>query len=247
MRNSQFPISMTEKFQRSKKAIYEIMARFLNGATTDYSEGKEIYEKCKSIIADFELTKDLSNEELSTEVYRFTGNLRTNYHDCICMSAYAAYFAQILGWDATKRETAAIAGLLHNIGLSQVPPEAVEKNPEDMKAEELQDYHLYPERSVNLVKAKKVPLPAEVSEAIGQHREKGRGSGFPKKMPLADMSEMGKLMAMAYHFHELTALNTGKTAMTPANALSHIRDNALTGAGEYDMIVTTQIFKKLKF
>jgi HD-GYP domain len=247
MRNSEFPISMTEKFQRSKKAIYEIMTQFLNGASTDFAEGKVIFEKLKSIIADFELTKDLSAEELSTEIYRFTGNLRTNYHDCICVSAYAAFFAQALGWDAGKRETAALAGLLHNIGLSQLPPEAADKSAQAMTPEELRSYHFYPERSVNLVKAKKVPLPNDVSTAVAEHREKGSGTGFPKKLPMSDMSDMGKLLAFSYHFHELTALSSGKTSMTPANALAHIRENAISGAGEYDMVITTTIFKKLKF
>ena len=223
------------------------MTQFLNGAGTDFAECKTIFEKFKIIIADFELTKYHSLEELATEIYRFTGNLRTNYHDCICVSAYAAYFAQALGWDAAKRETAALAGLLHNIGLSQLLPETTDKDPKDMTSEELRNYHFYPERSVNLVKAKKVPLPTEVSDAIAQHREKGQGTGFPKKLPLSDMSEMGKLMAFVFHFHELTALNAGKTSMTPANALAHIRENALSGSGEFDMIITTTIFKKVKF
>lgn len=247
MRNVAFPVSMTEKFHRSKKAIYEIMTTFLNGATTDYSEGKAILEKCREIIGDFELTKDLPADELSAEVARFTGNTRTNYHDCICMSAYGAYFAQALGWDAGKRESAALIGLLHNIGLSQMPPQAADKGLNEMNTEEQQEYKRYPERSVVMVKAKKVPLPPEVSDGIAQHREFGNGEGFPKKMIAEDISEMGKLMAIAYKFHDMTALKEGRASHSPAQAASLLRDAALSGAGEIDMLLTTQLFKKLKF
>lgn len=246
MRDVAFPISMTEKFHRSKKAIYEIMTQFLNGAATDYQEGKVIYEKCKSIIADFELTKDLSEKELTDEICRFTGNLRTYYHDCICMSAYAAYFAQLLGWDQKKRESAAIAGLLHNIGLSQLPPTAGDKAFSDLTAEELVEYKRYPERSVNMVKSKKVPLDLEISEAIGQHRENGCGTGFPKKMTAEDISPMGKLMIVTYRFHEMTSLQEGRASATPGQAMNLLKENAISGNGDIDLVTVTTIAKKFK-
>lgn len=246
MRNSAFPISMTEKFHRSKKAIYEIMTQFLNSAATDYQEGKVVYEKCRTIIGDFELTKDLSEKELSEEICRFTGNLRTYYHDCICMSAYAAYFAQLLGWDQKKREAAAIAGLLHNIGLSQLPPSAGDKAISDLTPEELVEYKRYPERSVNMVKSKKVPLDLEISEAIGQHRETGRGTGFPKKMLAEDITPMGKLMIVTYRFHELTSLQEGRAAATPGQAMSLLKEIAISGSGDLDLLTATTLAKKFK-
>ncbi|WP_413613408.1 HD-GYP domain-containing protein [Bdellovibrio sp. HCB-110] len=246
LRNIPLPVSMTEKFHRSKKSIHEIMAQFLNGAATDYQEGKLIYDKCKNIVADFELVKDLSAQEIFDEIFRFTGNTRTLYHDCICLSAYGAYFAQLLGWNQEKRESAAIAGLLHNIGLAQLPASVGDKNPKNYTPEELSEYALYPDRSVIMVKGKKVPLTPEISEAIGQHRENGAGTGFPKKLTTADLSEMGKLMGLAYSFHEMTALKDNQQALTATQAIQNLRDCALNGNGEFDLILTTQIFKKWK-
>ncbi|MEK2645352.1 HD-GYP domain-containing protein [Bdellovibrio sp. BCCA] len=245
-RNIQLPVSMTEKFHRSKRAIYEIMAQFLNGAGTDYQEGKLIFDKCKNIVADFELTKDLSPQEIFDEIFRFTGNTRSLYHDCICLSAYGAYFAQLLGWNHEKRESAAMAGLLHNIGLAQLPASVGDKNPKNYTNEELSEYILYPDRSVIMVKGKKVPLTPEISDAIGQHRENGDGSGFPKKLTAEDISDMGKLMGLAYRFHEMTALQDSQQAMTATQAISTLREAALNGNGELDLVLTTQVFKKWK-
>lgn len=246
MRNMPLPISMTEKFHRSKKVIYEIMAQFLNGAATDYSQGKEILDKCKFIVADFELAKDLSTQEIFDEIFRFSGNVRTLYHDCICLSAYAAYFAQLMGWGPEKRESAAIAGLLHNIGLSQLPATVGDKLYKDYSDEEKAQYRLYPDRSVIMVKAKKVPLPQEIADAIGQHRESSAGTGFPKGLTGEDITEFGKLLAFAYRFHELTSLQDGKQARTANQAIADLRDDALNGRGEVDLILTTSIFKKWK-
>lgn len=246
LRNIPFPVSMTEKFHRSKGAIYEIMAQFLNGSATDFQQGRLIYEKCKSIIADFELTKDLEAKELFDEMFRFTGNNRTLYHDCICLSAYAAYFAQLVGWNQEKRESAAVAGLLHNIGLSQLSPQAGEKKISDLTPTEYAEYILYPERSVNMVKSKKVPLSPEISEGIGQHRENNAGTGFPKKLSADALSDMGKLLGIAYTFMELTSMQESQKNYHPVQALTMMRDNVLNGTGHMDLIMITKIFNKMK-
>lgn len=246
LRNASFPISMTEKFHRSKKAVYEIMGQLLNSAATDYQGGKLIFDKCKEVIGEFELLKDLDKETLFTEIFRFTGNNRTYYHDCICLSAYAAFFAQAMGWGSEKRESAAIAGLLHNIGLAQLPVSMAEKDPQDYSPEELKEYHLYPDRSVIAVKAKKVPLSPDISDAIGQHREKGNGKGFPKGLTGGDISDLGKLLAVAYRFMELTSLREQRQSMPPAAALQQMRDQALEGDTELDMLIATTLFKKYK-
>lgn len=246
MRNMPFPVSMTEKFQRSKKAIYEIMSRFLNAAATDFSGGKEILEHCKNIITDFELTNDFTDAEIFSEISRFSGNLRTNYHDCICVAAYASLFAQLLGWDKTKRESAALAGLLHNIGLSQISLHIAQKTTSQMSEEEKTEYARYPEKSVLMVKAKKVSLVPEVAEGIEQHLELTSGKGFPKKISAGDISEMGKLMSIAYNFHIATALQESRGALAPLAAIAGMRDNAMSGAGDYDLVMVSQLAKKIK-
>ncbi|MFM6927055.1 MAG: HD-GYP domain-containing protein [Bdellovibrio sp.] len=246
LRNVNFPISMTEKFQRSKRNIYEFMAQFLNSASTDYQEGKAILDKCKDIIADLELNKNLTTNEVYEEVCRYTGNIRSYYHDCLCVSAYAAYFAQLLDWSAEKREAAAIAGLLHNVGLSQMTFDGIEKKFTELSAEDQKAYKYYPERSVNLVKAKKVPLTQEMTDGILQHRESVQGNGFPKALPAKDISDFGKLLAIAYSFHEATALRDTHQAAPPQVAIAALKDHSLSGNGAHDLVMITTIAKKFK-
>lgn len=246
LRNAAFPISMTEKFHRSKRNIYEFMAQFLNGETTDYQEGKAILDKCKDIVADLELNKTLPPQEIYEEVCRYTGNIRSYYHDCICVAAYAAYFAQLLDWSPEKRESAAIAGLLHNVGLSQMTFDGIETKLVQLSEEDQKAYRYYPERSVNMVKAKKVPLTQEITDAILQHRETIRGTGFPKALPAKDISEFGKLLAIAYSFHEATALRDSHTAVTPQVAFNTLKDAALMGEGDHDVVMVSTLTKKFK-
>ena len=246
LRNVPFPVSMTEKFHRSKKAIYEIMSEFLNSAGTDFQEGRKIYENCKNIIADLELTKSFSGSALFDEIFRYTGNARTPYHDCICVSAYAAFFAQALDWKPETFESAAIAGLLHNIGTSSLPVAMAEKTSSQLKPEEWTHYYQYPERSVHMVRSKKVPLDQNIARAILEHRENPSGTGFPNKLPSADLSDLGKLLGYAYRFHECTSLMEERQALPPGVAIEKLKEDAVAGKGEVDLLMSTEILKKLK-
>ncbi|WP_413574636.1 HD-GYP domain-containing protein [Bdellovibrio sp. HCB290] len=246
MRNIPFPISMTEKFHRSKKNIYEFMQQFLNAASGDYSMGKAILDKCKTIITELELNKTLPQAEIYDEVCRYTGNTRSYYHDALCISAFAAYFAQLLDWPEEKRESAAIAGLLHNIGLSQANFSATEIDVEKLSGEQAHDYKFYPERSVNMVKAKKVPINQDIQDGIMQHRELPGGRGFPKALQTDDITAFGKLLSIAYSFHQLTALRDQASALAPQIAMNSMKDDAISGNGQFDLVMISTIAKKFK-
>lgn len=246
LRNIPLPMSMTEKFHRSMQMIYALMGQFLNGAPTDYADGKEILDKCHSIISELELNKNLETTEIYDEICRYAGNNRTCYHDSICIAAYASYFAQLLEWSPENRNSMAIAGLLHNIGIAQLSGGIALKSAEQMSSEELKEYRRYPERSILMVKGKKVPLSPEISDTIGQHREGLQGRGFPKKLKGNDISEFGKLLGVAYKFHEMTALHENKPSVTPVQAITALRDQALSGDGDIDLLLATKIFKCFK-
>ena len=90
------------------------------------------------------------------------------------------------------------------------------------------------------------PTAQEISEAIGQHRETGRGTGFPKKMLAEDISPMGKLMIVTYRFHELTSLQEGRASATPSQAMSLLKEIAISGSGDLDLLTATTLAKKFK-
>ncbi len=244
-RNISVPVSMTEKFQKSKKSIFAIMANFMNSATGDFQEGRRIMAECLSIIESFELTQDRETRSLFNEICRFAGNTRTTYHDAISIAAFAAFFAQLLGFPEEQRKNAALAGLLHNIGLAQIPPSITSKKEAEMSVEEIKTYQTYPDRSVNMVKMKKVSLNPEISAAMGQHREMGNGKGFPQALIAADIEPLSKILILAYHFHRMTALENKIVSCTPNVAIQQIRDNAISGDSIFDLIFAKKLHEKI--
>lgn len=247
MKDVEAPVSITEKLSKSKKNIYDIMNRFMNAKTTDYESGRAIYDRCNEIIQEFDFTKDFASpKDIFNEICRFTGQTRTCYNDAINMAAFSAYFAQAIGLDKPKREAAALAGLLHNVGIAQLPSSAMNKSLTDMNEAEAHEFKMYPERSVNMVKSKKVPLPPEVSQGIAQHRERADGKGFPHQLVNGKMDDLGKLLVVAWNFLELTGLRDEKDLIfKPALALKTMRDDTLKGPETIDLVIISTLVKKL--
>jgi HD-GYP domain-containing protein (c-di-GMP phosphodiesterase class II) len=244
MRDVATPVPQTERIYKSKQLIHEIVSEILNSEMADFQAGKAIFERCRMILNELEITTEKTLDERIKEIYRFTGHPRSTYQDALSMAVFAAGFASLLGMDAAKTESAALAGLLHNVGLVQMPLSAIGKAPKDFTPEETAEYKLYPDRSVILIKAKKIPLPPEVSTGIVQHQENAGGSGFPHGLTNDKIEPMGKVLRLAMRFMELTALDGEKLGMTPKAAIAAIREESLSEKSCVDLVTISQVFKK---
>jgi len=245
MRNIENPVPQTERIYKSKTLIHEIISEILNSEAGDFQVGKVILERCRQILVELEITKERTPEDRIKEIFKFTGHPRSTYQDALSMAVFAANFAAFTGMDDAKIESAALAGLLHNVGLAQMPLSSIGKPVKDFTPEELGDYKLYPDRSVIMIKAKKVPLPPEVSTGIVQHQENADASGFPRGLANDKLEPIGKVLRLAMRFLELTALVGEQQGMTPKAAITTIRDESLASKSYVDVVTVLQVFKRL--
>ncbi|MFN7905726.1 MAG: HD-GYP domain-containing protein [Pseudobdellovibrionaceae bacterium] len=250
-RNVTNPFSVTEKFLKTKNTIQEIMSVFLNDQMTDYQSGKEILEKCRMILSEFELLQASDPKESLNKMKTYSGREQTLYHDAICTCCYAAHLGWILQLPPAAIESLALAGLLHNIGLAKLPTPTILKKIDEYTPDELKAYHQYPENSVNLVKLKKVPLNQEVSNAILEHREHADGTGFPKKLMGQDTNNLAKLVRLALRLQELTSLHgkaedSDQKTMTLDQALEFIKIETMGKKPLHEITTISTLFQKLQ-
>jgi HD-GYP domain-containing protein (c-di-GMP phosphodiesterase class II) len=236
-------VPITEKVYNSKQLIYEIITEFLNGDAADFQAGKLIFERCRQVLAELDLLKEKTPEARVSEIYRFTGHTRSTYQDAINMAVFASNFAGLLGLNAAKIENAALAGLLHNVGMAKLPSSTIGKSLQDFTPEEKAEYKAYPDRSVILIKSKKVPLPQEAADGIVEHQENVNGSGFPHGLPADKIHALGKIMRLASRFLELTSLNGEIQGMNPKAALKLIKEESMGSNACVDLTTASQIFK----
>ncbi len=200
-------ISSTERFQKTKDKIQSIMSVFLDEAELDYDEGKEILKGCEEILEDLQISKKNKDEKIKTMIRSHTGHQITTYNEAINVCVYSAIFAQLCRFEEDEIKEIAIAGLLHNIGLSGLSTELVLKNPSELEDEEWEEYKGYPKRAIFLIKRRKVPLLEISSKVIEQAWERIDGSGIPRGSNGVAVSKHSRIVHIAIEFNKLTQMD----------------------------------------
>lgn len=245
LNNSSSPVAFTERAMKSKKLIFEIMSEFFNQELSDFSSGRVIFDRCRAIVQEYELLQAYQPMDAFNKMIKFTGQERTNYNEAINVSVYAAMFGHILNLPMEQIESLALAGLLHNIGLSYVEQFDLNLNLGTLSENQREAYYSYPEKSVLMIKNKKVPLPAAVSDTILEHRENMDGSGFPKKIS-ATIKPLSKILRIAYEFQIMTSLIENENKQTASKALNELKVKVLESKIPLDLNTVLALAKVAK-
>lgn len=240
-------VCQTEKLQKAKSEIQTIMAYFMDEEDSGYEHGKQILERCETIIKEFGLNENLSSEQIFFKLVAHNGQPQTIYNDCVNLCAYTTLFAKILDMDTAAARTAALAGLLSTIGMATLPKDLFTKPQSVWTHQDFEDYKRYPSQSVNLIKKNKVPLDPDVAKIIEQHRERTDGSGFPNASKGTQIHKLAKLLGIAFRFQQLTSLQDGQTTMTPILAIEQImKENTTQGKIPYDTVMVAALHAFIK-
>ena len=103
-------------------------------------------------------------------------------------------------WRSPKTlETMALACLLHNIGMTQLPPDIMNKNTQEMTAEEWKQYRQHPELGVQLVGDSPL-ISHTIKQIILQHHEYYDGTGYPHKKRRNELLILANIVCLANDF-----------------------------------------------
>jgi HD-GYP domain-containing protein (c-di-GMP phosphodiesterase class II) len=246
MSNAANPIALTEQSLKTKKLIFLIMSEFFDQEVTDFKAGKNIFERCKEIIQEYQLLDTFTPNESFHEILKYTGEYRTFYNDAINVCIFSAHIGNMVGLGKDKIESLALAGLLHNIGLSYLENYDLNDSPDKLSASEKGLYETYPDKSVLMIKGKKVPLPNDVSETILEHRENMDGSGFPKKKGADKIHNLSKIIRVAYELQVMTALSNDKSKQAPNAAIEEMKNKVLAAQLPLDLNTVLTLSKASK-
>lgn len=214
-------ISETEKRERVEGAVRDLISNVLQdtGKDTSFDQGQNLLNDCRQVVNTFIL--DSSESEWYSKLMKTVGELASSYNHATNVSTYAALFA--IGVGIGDPAQIAVAGMLHDIGLVDVPAEILAKREEDMTNEEKEIFYRHPENTINILKQKKVSLSEDVYKMILQHHEKFNGSGYPKGMLGSKIMKEAQILALADRFDELTNAGSGKTSLTPREAIMYFK------------------------
>lgn len=215
--DSSTTMSETERRDRKQRAVRDLMSQmFATDTASDFSQGQEIVKDCQEIIKSYVVSDDGKNNWYE-KILTNTGEASGNYNHSANVATFAALFS--IGLGIGKPDELAMAGLLHDIGVAELPPEIQAKKEEELTPEELHLWQQHPIHSVNMLKQKRIVVSEKVIRAIQEHHERMSGTGFPNALEGHRICKEAQVLAMADLFEELTSLEAGRARLTPVQAI----------------------------
>lgn len=231
-------VSSTEKQEKLKDCVRGLFSDiFDQSVKAEFEQGRETIKQCESIISNY-ITKGVSSNWYK-KLMASIGEGGDNYNHASNVSTFAALFA--IGLGHKHPEDLAMAGMFHDLGMAQLPDDLQDVNALELSDEQKAVYYAHPEKSVQMIKNKRIIIPDAVEKAILMHHESWNGLGWPKRIPGPRITEDAQILAFADQFDYLTRYREGRPRITPAQAVEEIRKS---GTINPDLI--TQIRRMLE-
>lgn len=209
----------TERKEKMQSAVRDLVSGLFTEQASSFESGQGILKDCGEIVKSY-ITSG-AESEWYTRIQQVLGDRGDTYSHTGNVSTLAALFSMGLG--IGKPEEMALAGLLHDIGIAELPNEIQLLDPAVMTPDQLKIYYTHPELSVRLIQSRKIVMPEGAVKAILQHHELYNGTGFPKGLFGDRVSKEAQILAIADRFDYLTRVQDGRALMTPAQTVDHLR------------------------
>lgn len=121
-----------------------------------------------------------------------------DFEHAVNVSTFAVIFAMAFGRiDSGLLADLALAGLLHDIGLSQIPSDLASIPWRKFTTEQAHAYSAHVAHAVELIREFSPEVPERVRLLISQHHEKFDGTGYPQRLHGFKVDDIAQLLSIA--------------------------------------------------
>lgn len=188
-------ISDEQKKAVVSKAAQEVLRTVAEAKTP--AEQRERTQHAQKVVQD---VLDAAQSEVKTLIadIRKVVNFDSDLEHGLNVSTYAVLFAMSFGTiEQELMADLATAGLIHDLGMTQVPPSNVRKSQTERDADDFLAYVDHVERGLELMELTAPEMPKRVRTLIQQHHEKFDGTGYPQRLAGFRFDDVAQLLAMA--------------------------------------------------
>ena len=142
------------------------------------------------------------------------------FQHSVSICALLVAFSNALGMDVATVHEAGLGGLLHDVGKMKIPTEILSKPGRLTEAEysEMKTHALLSQELLSEVPG----ISPLVIQIAGEHHEKMGGAGYPRALPGAEISQLGRMAAIVDVYDALTSSRVYHKAMEPTEVLKKL-------------------------
>lgn len=188
---------------------------FVDGELSD-EEGRQTVRQLQESLRGLQMRPNLERETLES-LEKLASQKMTNASHSNNVAAYCALFGIALGMK--NIDELRLGGLLHDVGLADMPVELLGRDEKKMSAEDRARYHLHPGNGKTDVINRNVPVTETVLNMILLHHERPDGSGYPYGKKKDEIPVEAQICALADEFDKLTSLREGYLCYSARDAM----------------------------
>lgn len=192
--------------------VKDMIQDLASGKELDFIKAEQVSDKIYSKINDVGSLMECVNSIKISDGY--------TYSHSINVSVYSMLLGKWMGFNERQLGEITMAGLLHDVGKSQIPLEILNKKTPltDAEFEEMKKHTIY---GFNIVKELK-DVDIEVKRAVIMHHEKENGTGYPYGIKGSQKNLYSKIITVADIFDAITSDRAYKGRQTPFMAFKEL-------------------------
>ena len=213
-----------EQGKTQAREFFQMNVKFLEEAFARFREREEIRlasftERVKEIIVELKNNKrfllSLDDADSPATNYLSTHSVKT--------AILALALTDHLKWATFKQIDVGLAGLLHEIGLLKIPDELYLTD-RKLSQQEKQTLLAHPVLGFRILKGANFPVPACLG--VLEHNERIDGSGFPRRLSGDEISQHGRILAVASSYNAATSKRPYKAGIDGHSGLVDLLKDA---------------------
>ena len=199
-------------FREAKKLTKTLLDDVRLGGVVNTEEAKATVKDCVSSI--------LRNPDALIWMSRMRNEDEYTSEHCLNVCILAIAFGRHLGMSEAELEKLGLCGLLHDVGKMRVPPQILNKQ------DQLTD------KEFNIIKAHTVHgrnllmsspgIPHIIVDVAYSHHERIDGTGYPRKLKAAGISDFARIISIVDSYDAMTADRCYSRAIPSTDALKRI-------------------------
>ena len=167
-------------------------------------------------------------QNTTIEFFDMLHNMRQDNDSTYAHSLNVALISRMIGiWlklPDKELDTLTLAGLLHDIGKTKIPPEILDKQTR-LTDEEFQTVRQHPQYGYDILKNQ--PLDSHIKKTALMHHERCDGSGYPMGLTLDEIDDYALIIAIADVYDAMTAARSYREPLCPFQVIAEFEKDGL--------------------